>query len=73
MGLKRLLDTNIVLYHLADRLAQPLEPADYFVSIISELELLSYTNLNTESENRIRSFLSDVTVVQLTPESGTLR
>jgi len=68
MGLKRLLDTNIVLYHLAGRLAQPLESADYYVSVISELELLSYPGLNPEAENRIQSFLGDVTVVQLTPD-----
>ncbi len=68
MGLKRLLDTNIVLYHLAGRLAQPLEPADYYVSVISELELLSYPGLNPEAENRIQSFLGDVTVVQLTQD-----
>lgn len=68
MGLKRLLDTNIVLYHLAGRLAQPLEPADYYVSVITELELLSYPGLNADTENRIQSFLGELTVVQLTAD-----
>ncbi|HRI89823.1 MAG TPA: type II toxin-antitoxin system VapC family toxin [Candidatus Hydrogenedentes bacterium] len=68
MGLRCLLDTNVVLYHLAGRLAQPLEPADYYVSVISELELLSYPGLNPEMETHIQSFLGEVTVVQLTQD-----
>ena len=68
MGLKRLLDTNVVLYHLAGRLAAPLPPADYLLSIIFELELLSYPGLGTEAEERICAFLDEVTIVQLNPE-----
>ncbi len=58
-----LLDTNIVLYLLGGRLADPLPSGRYFVSVISEIELLSYPNLNSDEERQIRNFLSDITVV----------
>ena len=58
-----LLDTNIVLYLLGGRLADPLPSGRYFVSVITEIELLSYPNLNSDEERQIRNFLSDITVV----------
>lgn len=36
-----ILDTNVVLYHLGDRLKQPLPTRQYAISIITEIELLS--------------------------------
>lgn len=36
-----LLDTNVVLYFLGGRLAAPLPPGDYGVSVITEMELLA--------------------------------
>jgi len=41
MVLKKVLDTNAILYLLGGRLAQPLSSAAYFVSVVSEMELLS--------------------------------
>jgi hypothetical protein len=35
--LKRVLDTNAILYLLGGKLAQPLTPALYFVSVITKL------------------------------------
>jgi len=67
MGLKALLDTNTVIYVMSDLLAEPLPPGDYFVSAISEIELLSYPRLDTETEARIRSLLSSLTVIELVP------
>lgn len=58
-----LLDTNIVLYFLGGRLADPLPPGQYFVSVITEIELLSYPSLNPDEEVKIRDFLADITVV----------
>ena len=66
--MKSLLDTNAVLYLLGGRLANPLDPAEFFVSVISEMELLSYPSLSGDAEGQIRAFLSDVTVVELTTE-----
>ena len=58
-----LLDTNIVLYLLGGRLAEPLVSGRYFVSVITEIELLSYPSLNSDEERQIRNFLSEITVV----------
>ncbi|MGZ8191556.1 MAG: type II toxin-antitoxin system VapC family toxin [Methylococcaceae bacterium] len=60
------LDTNAVLYFLAGRLAEPLPQADFYVSVITEIELLSYPLLKIEDEAEICSFLNDVTIIDLT-------
>lgn len=62
------LDTNVVLYLLADRLADPLPPAAFFVSVITEMELLSYPLLNPGEEAAIHDFLCDVTVCDWSPD-----
>lgn len=61
-----LLDTNIVLYFLGGRLTQPLPDGTYHVSIITEIELLSYPELDDQAERQIRSFLNAINVVGLT-------
>ena len=66
MGMSIVLDTNVVLYFLAGRLDEPLPQADYYVSVITEIELLSYPLINKEDEIEIRAFLNDVTIVDLT-------
>jgi hypothetical protein len=66
MGMSIVLDTNTVLYFLAGRLAEPLPEADFYVSVITEIELLSYPLLKMEDETEIRSFLNDVTIIDLT-------
>lgn len=68
MALKRVLDTNAILYLLCGKLAQPLPPAQYFISVISEMELLSYPSLDEPSFNQIRQFLAEVTVLSLNAE-----
>ena len=40
------LDTNAVLYFLAGRLVEPIPQADFYVSVITEIELLSYPLIN---------------------------
>lgn len=59
------LDTNAVLYFLGGRLAQALPPAEFYVSVITEMELLSYPLLKSDEEAEIHEFLSDVTIVDL--------
>jgi hypothetical protein len=66
--LKRVLDTNAILYLLGGKLTQPLTPALYYVSVISEMELLSYPSLDDAALANIRGFLSEVTLVELTEE-----
>lgn len=62
------LDTNAVLYFLAGRLVDPLPLADYYISVITEIELLSYPLLNKDEETEIIAFLNDVTVLDLTKD-----
>jgi predicted nucleic acid-binding protein len=57
------LDTNVALYYLGGRLINPLPEGQYFVSVITEIELLSYPSLSVEEEVLIRDFLTNVTVV----------
>lgn len=68
MGVNIVLDTNAVLYFLAGRLAQALPQADFYVSVITEMELLSYPLLKSEEEAEVHDFLSDVTLVDLNRE-----
>lgn len=58
-----LLDTNILLYFLGGRLVNPLASGQYFVSVITEIELLSYPSLSSVEETQIIDFLNKITVV----------
>lgn len=60
------LDTNIILYFLGGRLAEPLPVGSYAISVISELELLAYPGLVSAEEQRVRTFLADIPVTDLT-------
>ena len=62
------LDTNAVLYFLGGRLAQSLPQADFYVSVITEMELLSYPLLKSDEEAEIYSFLSNISIVNLNQE-----
>ena len=62
-----LLDTNIALYLLGGRLAAPLPSGEYGVSVITEIELLSWPSLTPEEESRVNAFLSSVVICDLTP------
>lgn len=59
-----MLDTNAVLYFLGGCVASNLPEGEYFVSVITEIELLAYPSLNNEEEVRIKAFLQDVVVIE---------
>jgi predicted nucleic acid-binding protein len=65
--LKGLLDTNAALYFLGGRLAESL-PGEICVSVITRIELLCYTQLDAAVEDQIRAFLSEIEIIDLTPE-----
>jgi hypothetical protein len=46
-----LLDTNVALYLLGGRMAAPLPAGSYGISVISEMELLSWPSLTRQEEN----------------------
>ncbi len=60
-----ILDTNVVLYYLGGRLQKPLKKKRYVISIITEIELLSYPPIQADEINTIQDFVSEVTVVEL--------
>lgn len=62
-----LLDTNVALYLLGGKLAGPLPPGDYGVSIITEMELLAWPSLTPPEEAKVQAFLNTVTLCELTP------
>ncbi|MGF1932868.1 MAG: type II toxin-antitoxin system VapC family toxin [Nostoc sp. ChiQUE02] len=57
------LDTNVVLYFLGGRLVNPLPSGQYFISVITEIELLAYPSLSLEEETQIIDFLNKITII----------
>ena len=68
MSDRYVLDTNIALYLLSGRLVNPLPIGVFYLSIISEIELLSFSSIVQEEESRIREFLAQVTIVGLSED-----
>ena len=62
-----LLDTNVALYLLGGRLAEPLPAGNYGVSVVTEMELLAWPSLTSEEEKKVREFLGQVAICELTP------
>jgi predicted nucleic acid-binding protein len=62
-----LLDTNVALYLLGGRLAKPMPAGHYAVSVITEMELLAWPSLTAEDEKKVRDFIAQLTVYELTP------
>lgn len=63
-----LLDTNTILYFLADRFSEPFPKGLFYASVITEMELLSYPNLTTKSRHGIQKMLSELTLIELEEE-----
>lgn len=61
-----LLDTNTVIYLVNDRLAAALPAGRYGISVITEIELLSFPGLQPGEEERIRVFLAIADRVAIT-------
>jgi predicted nucleic acid-binding protein len=64
------LDTNIILYLLNgdEKLASILDGMQLFISVISEIELLGYYGLSAKDKTKIKSFLSDCSIIYLNNE-----
>ena len=68
MELNYVLDTNVVIYAQKGSLVAPLPHGRYFVSIITEIELLSFPDLTSEQERMLLDVLGDLSVVGIDPE-----
>ena len=66
----RLLDTNAVIYLVGDRVTQPPPDGPYAISVISEIELLGFHQIDQQSELSLREFLS---ALQILPLSETIK
>jgi len=67
VGLNFVLDTNAVIYLQQGVLADPLPVGRYFVSVITEIELLSFPTLTFEQLEPLRALIDDLTVVPINP------
>lgn len=67
-GLQFVLDTNVVIYLQSGRLAEPLPPACYGLSVITEMELLSFSRLDHEQERWLHRFIASMTLIELDRE-----
>lgn len=66
MSGKILLDTNAVIYALNDGLTLP--PAQYSISVITEMELFSYPKLTNFEQNNIKKLLNHFEIYNITQE-----
>jgi len=67
-GNKFLLDTNAILYILGgdEALSTLLYNERLYISVITEMELLSYKNITAREKQQIKNFLSDFVIVNIT-------
>jgi len=65
-----LVDTNIVLYLLngEETLIPLLEDKNLYLSFITQLELLSAKYLKPEDISKIKQFMSECTIIDITSE-----
>lgn len=63
------LDSNVIIYFFSgdDTLTELLEGKNLYISVITKLELLSYNGLSSKDKANLEKFLSECTVVELTP------
>ena len=67
MGVRLVLDINVIPYHLTDRLSAPLPRGTVSASIISGMETRSYPELTATEEAIIQRYLACLHLVELTP------
>lgn len=63
MATRYVLDTNVALYLLGGRLLNPLPVGQFYLSVITEMEMLSFSSLSKAEEVRIQQFLNQVNVM----------
>jgi predicted nucleic acid-binding protein len=64
------LDTNIIIYFLSgdNTLTELLNGKTIYISVISKLELLSYTGLSADEHQKVEKFISECTTIDLNTE-----
>jgi predicted nucleic acid-binding protein len=64
---KVFMDTNAILYFLTDKTISVVK-ADFIISFITEIELLSYPNLTQKEEIIIKEFLKNIFILKINEE-----
>jgi predicted nucleic acid-binding protein len=72
-GNKIFLDTNIILYLLGGdkTIAELLDGKQFYISFITQLELLGYSELNTKQEKIIYDLLSKCVILDINDDIKT--
>lgn len=66
-GTRLFVDTNMLLYYLKgnEEVVELISDKDLTISFITELELLSFPFLTTETEREVKGLLSNCTIIDL--------
>ncbi|MEK6657046.1 MAG: type II toxin-antitoxin system VapC family toxin [Nitrospirota bacterium] len=68
-GNRFLIDTNILLYLTGGKIDSSVLPeGEFYISFITELEVLSYSSITTAEENQLKQFLLEIPVIDITKE-----
>ena len=68
-GNRFLIDTNILLYLTGGKIDSSVLPeGEFYISFITELEVLSYSSITTAEENQLKQFLREIPVIDITKE-----
>ena len=59
------MDTNAVIYLQKGMLAKPLPRGYYFISVITEMELLSFHGLSNEQDRWLRRFIDAIGLIDI--------
>jgi|688.fasta_scaffold1475370_1 predicted nucleic acid-binding protein len=64
------LDTNIVLYLLSGNttVAEIVDGSQCYISFITQLELLGYKDISSKEQQKVKAFLVDCIIVDITEE-----
>jgi predicted nucleic acid-binding protein len=65
ISLRYLLDTNTIIYLQSGRLTEPLPNGEFLISVITQMELLSYPDLNQAESAKLHEFFESVGIIQL--------
>ena len=65
-GINYILDTNAIIYLLSgNSVMKQYLSSSFALSVISKLELLSFTEIDEKEENVIKSFISECTILNI--------
>jgi len=64
-GCDYLLDTNVVIYLQKGLLAAPLPPGRFALSVITEIELRSFSGLTEAQERALKALLDSMSIIPL--------